>query len=74
LKDWERWDRLHEIRVPALTIGAMYDEMDPDDMVRMAKLMPKGASAICPNGSHMDMWDDQAVYYKHLLRFLGGLA
>jgi proline iminopeptidase len=22
LKDWERWDRLHEIRVEALTIGA----------------------------------------------------
>ena len=74
LKDWERWDRLHEIRVPALTIGAAHDEMDPDEMVKMAKLMPKASSAICPNGSHLDMWDDQAVYYKHLLSFLGGLS
>ena len=32
LKDWERWDRLHEIKVKALTIGATHDEMDPDDM------------------------------------------
>ena len=26
LKTWERWDRLHEIKVKALTIGAQYDE------------------------------------------------
>ncbi len=70
LKDWERWDRLHEIRVRTLTIGAKYDEMDPDDMVKMAKMMPNAASAICPNGSHLDLWDDQAIYFRHLLAFL----
>jgi len=70
LKGWERWDRLHEIRVKTLTMGAMYDEMDPDDMVKMAKMMPNATSAICPNGSHLALWDDQAVYFEHLLRFL----
>jgi proline iminopeptidase len=70
LKDWERWDRLHEIRVKALTIGAQHDEMDPDDMRRMATLMQNATSAICPNGSHMDMWDDQAFYFHHLLAYL----
>jgi proline iminopeptidase len=70
LKDWERWDRLHEIKVKALTIGAAHDEMDPEDMRKMAKLMPNAVSAICPNGSHMAMWDDQAVYFQHLLGFL----
>ena len=73
LKDRERWDRLHEIKVKALTIGATYDEMDPADMRRMATLMPNATSAICPNGSHMDMWDDQAVYFRHLLAFLGSV-
>ena len=34
LKDWERWDRLHEIKVRTLTIGSTYDEMDPADMQR----------------------------------------
>lgn len=29
LKNWERWDQLHEIKTRALTIGAKYDEMDP---------------------------------------------
>jgi len=70
LKDWERWDRLHEIKVKTLTIGARYDEMDPEDMRRMATLMPNASSAICPNGSHLCMWDDQAFYFQALLGFL----
>lgn len=70
LKDWERWDRLHEIKVKTLTIGARYDEMDPEDMKKMATLIPNATAAICPNGSHMCMWDDQAFYFRHLLEFL----
>jgi len=70
LKDWERWDRLHEIKVKALTIGAQYDEMDPEDMKKMASIMPNASYAFCPNGSHLCMWDDQQIYFKHLLDFL----
>jgi proline iminopeptidase len=70
LKGWERWDRLHEIRVKTLTMGAAHDEMDPADMEKMAKMMPNAISAICPNGSHLDLWDDQAVYFGHLVKFL----
>lgn len=70
LAGWNRWDRLREIRTPTLTIGAAYDEMDPDDMVRMAELIPNGRSAICPKGSHKPMYDDQDVYFDRLLGFL----
>jgi len=70
LKDWERFDRLHEIKVKALTIGAEHDEMDPADMKKMATLMPNASYAYCPNGSHLDMWDDQEVYFKQLIGFL----
>ena len=70
LKDWERWDRLRELTVKALTIGATHDEMDPDDMRRMAGLMPNATNFICPDGSHMCMWDDQALYFDHLLGWL----
>jgi proline iminopeptidase len=73
LKDWERWDRLHEIKVKTLTMGAEHDEMDPDDIRKMATMMPNATSAICPNGSHLAMWDDQAVYFRHLLAFLAGV-
>ena len=72
-KDWERWDRLHEIKTKTLTIGARYDEMDPDDMKKMATLIPNGSFAYCPNGSHLCMWDDQAVYFQQLLKFLKNL-
>jgi proline iminopeptidase len=57
LKDWDRWDRLHEIKVRTLTLGGAYDEMDPEDMKMMATLMPNGTNATCPNGSHLCMWD-----------------
>jgi proline iminopeptidase len=70
LRDWERWDRLKDISVKALTIGAAHDEMDPADMRRMATLMPNAQSLICPSGAHMAMWDDQAVYFDGLLKFL----
>jgi proline iminopeptidase len=73
LKGWDRWDRLHEIRVKTLTIGSEHDEMDPSDMRKMATLMPHAACTICPNGSHLDMWDmwdDQAMYFRSLLGFL----
>jgi proline iminopeptidase len=70
LKDWERWDRLPEIKVKALTMGAQYDEMDPEDLKKMATLVPNASYAFCPNGSHLCLWDDQEIYFKHLLTFL----
>jgi proline iminopeptidase len=70
LQDWERWDRLHEIKTKTLTIGARYDEMDPQDMKKMAQLMPNATAAYCANGSHLCMWDDQESYFKQLLAFL----
>ena len=70
LKSWERWDRLPDIKTKTLTIGAQHDEMDPEDMKKMATLMPNASNAFCPNGSHMCMWDDQAVYFEKLLGFL----
>ena len=73
LKDWERWDQLHKITVPTLTIGARYDEMPFADLQRMATLFPKGRNLTCPNGSHMAMWDDQAAYFDGLLGFLKSL-
>jgi proline iminopeptidase len=70
LKDWERWDRLHEIQVPSLIIGSRWDEMDPADMERMARMMPRARYGYCPEGSHLCMYDDQATYFRHLLGFL----
>ncbi|MUI15804.1 proline iminopeptidase-family hydrolase [Massilia dura] len=70
LKDWERWDRLPEIKVPTLALGAVHDEMDPADIRKMASLLPQGQAEICATGSHLSMWDAQADYFSYLMTFL----
>ena len=72
LKGWDRWANLPDIKVRALTMGARYDEMDPEDMRKMAKLMPNGQSWISETGSHFAMYDDQQNYFRALLTFLKG--
>ena len=69
----EKWDRkadLPSIKVPTLTIGGTHDTMDPEHMKWMASQFPKGQFLLCPNGSHMSMWDDQEHYFPGLVKFL----
>lgn len=70
LKSWEMWDRLRNIKVPTLVIGGMYDEMNPDDMRKEGQLIPNSRTYLCPNGSHLSMYDDQQNYFTHLIGFL----
>ena len=74
LAAWERTDDLPRIDVPALVIGAQHDTMDPDYMAMMASRLPQGRYLHCPEGSHLAMYDDQAVYFAGLIDFLQGLA
>jgi proline iminopeptidase len=69
-KDWDRWKDLPKITVPTLLVGARYDEMDPEDIRKMGTLIPRSRVAICDNGSHLAMWDDQEAYFRHLVGFL----
>lgn len=69
-KNWEMWDSLTNIKVPTLVIGGMYDEMNPDDIKREGKLIPNSRTYLCPNGSHLSMYDDQQNYFTHLIAFL----
>ena len=73
LKGWDSWDRLPQIGIPALMIGAEHDEMDPKDMEKMAKLVAKGSYGYCPGGSHLPFWDSQEAYFEHLLKFLSSV-
>jgi proline iminopeptidase len=69
----ERWDRsadLPSIKVPTLVIGARYDTMDPKHMEWMASQFPNGTYLYCPNGSHMALYDDQAIYFDGLIQFI----
>ena len=59
--------------MPALVIGAQHDTMDPAFMKMMAERLPRGRCLHCPDGSHLAMYDDQAVYFAGLIDFLHGL-
>jgi proline iminopeptidase len=69
----EKWDRkadLPKLAMPTLVIGASHDTMDPAHMKWIASQVQHGSFLLCPKGSHMAMWDDQATYCQGLLRFL----
>jgi proline iminopeptidase len=70
LAAWDIKNRLSEISVPTLMIGAKFDTMDPKAMEEQSKLVKKGRYLYCPNGSHLAMWDDQKVYMNGVIQFI----
>jgi proline iminopeptidase len=70
LTNWNVKDRLKEIKVPTLMIGAKYDTMDPKAMEEQSKLVQRGRFLYCANGSHLSMWDDQKVFMSGVIKFI----
>ncbi|MDX6215053.1 MAG: proline iminopeptidase [Frankiales bacterium] len=70
LVDWDRFEDLARIDVPALVIGAAHDTMDPAHLRDMAGTLPHGEYLHCPDGSHLAMYDDQQTYMTGLVDWL----
>lgn len=70
LAKWDIRDRLKEIKIPTLTVGARFDTMDPEHMKWMSTQMQKGSYLFCPYGSHLAMWDDQKVFMQGVIDFI----
>lgn len=70
LVNWDVKARLPEITVPTLTIGATHDTMDPEHMKWMSTQVQQGRFLLCPNGSHLSMWDDQEHFFPGVIQFL----
>lgn len=70
LISWDVKARLPEITVPTLTIGATHDTMDPEHMKWMSTQVQQGRFLLCPNGSHLSMWDDQEHFFPGVIQFL----
>ncbi|MCX2718304.1 proline iminopeptidase-family hydrolase [Lentiprolixibacter aurantiacus] len=70
LKEWDVKDRLKELSVPTLVIGAQYDTMDPKHMEWMAGEVQNGRYLYCPNGSHLSQYDDQKNYFSGVIDFV----
>ena len=56
--------------MPALTSCGEYDTMDPEHMKWMSTQVQHGRFLLCPEGSHMDMYDDQKNYFPGLIQFI----
>ncbi len=70
LEHWDVSRQLKNITVPTLTIGARYGTMDPRYMQWMAGQVRHGRYLYCPDGSHLDMYDDQKVYMRGVIGFI----
>jgi proline iminopeptidase len=70
LINWDVSKELPKIKTPTLTIGGKYDTMDPEHMKWMSTQVQHGRFLLCPDGSHMDMYDDQKHYFPGLISFI----
>lgn len=70
LKNWDVMDRLKELTVPTLTIGAQHDTMDPKHMEWVSTEVQNGRYLHCPNGSHLSQYDDQEHFFPGLIKFI----
>ena len=70
LTNWDVSKELQKIITPTLTIGGTHDTMDPEHMKWMSTQVQHGHFLLCPNGSHMSMYDDQKNYFPGLIQFI----
>jgi proline iminopeptidase len=70
LKLWDVKAELHKITVPTLSIGATHDTMDPEQMKFISEEVQNGRFLLCPNGSHLSLFDDQKLYFDGLVKFI----
>ncbi|PKG43880.1 proline iminopeptidase [Psychroflexus sp. MES1-P1E] len=69
LSDWDISERLKEIKVPTLMLGAKHDTMDPKYMEWMSTEVQNGRSATT-NGSHCSQFDDPEVFFNGIITFI----
>ena len=69
LKGWDVSEKLKNLKVPTLTIGAKYDTMDPKYMEWMSNEVQNGRFLLT-NGSHLSQYDDQKTFFKGLIKFI----
>jgi proline iminopeptidase len=70
LSDWDRVDRLHEIRVPTLITVGRHDELTPACSEQISERIPASRLAVFEEGSHMTFWEEPEHYLGVVDEFL----
>ncbi|TGA98510.1 alpha/beta fold hydrolase [Sporolactobacillus shoreae] len=74
LKGWDRRQDVHKITVPVLLLFGGHETMPVSIAEEMNRKIPNARLRICPNGGHMNMFDDKDNYFKALSEFLKDVA
>jgi proline-specific peptidase len=70
LADWDRVDRLHEIRVPTLITVGRHDELTPACSEQIHERIPDSRLVVFEDGSHMTFWEETDRYLHVVDDFL----
>lgn len=70
LKNFDRTDRLHELKQPVLFIAGRFDEARPETMYEFQKLVPKSKVVIIENAAHKKIIDQPVVFTNALRDFM----
>lgn len=70
LKNFDRTDRLHELKVPVLFVAGQYDEARPETMYEFQKKVEGAKVEIIENAGHMKTIDNPIQYIQALRSFL----
>ena len=70
LSDWNRVDRLHEIRVPTLITVGRHDELTPSCSEQIQQEIPHSELVVFEEGSHMTFWEEPERYLDVVDDFL----
>jgi proline iminopeptidase len=70
LSDWNRVDRLHEIRVPTLITVGRHDELTPACSEQIQQEIPHSELVVFEQGSHMTFWEEPERYLDVVDDFL----
>jgi proline iminopeptidase len=73
LRDFEREDRLGELRIPVLYTVGEYDEALPRTVAHYRRLTPGAELEVIEGAAHMTMNDQPERYVEVLQRFLRGV-
>jgi proline iminopeptidase len=70
LSDWDRVDRLHEIKVPTLITVGRHDELTPACSEQIHERIPNSKLVVFEQGSHMTFWEETDRYLQVVDDFL----
>ena len=73
LKDFDRTNRLHELKQPVLFIAGQYDEARPETMYNFQKLVAGSKVAIIENAGHRKAIDQPVLYTNAIHKFLNAV-